>query len=52
VHCRQRYHKDLFWTDNRVQSMPAFYSALVEALQKTRAEGQEEYSAEDVLTLT
>jgi hypothetical protein len=41
-----------FGADNRVQDMSAFYSALVEALQKARERGEEERTDEDVLLLT
>ena len=41
-----------FGTDNRAQNMSAFYSALVEALQKAREQGDEDRADEDVLLLT
>jgi hypothetical protein len=41
-----------FGTDNRVQDMSAFYSALVEALQNARELGKEDRADEDVLLLT
>jgi hypothetical protein len=41
-----------FGADNRVQDMSAFYTALVEALQKARERGEEERTDEDVLLLT
>jgi hypothetical protein len=41
-----------FGADNRVQDMSAFYTALVEALQKARERGEDERTDEDVLLLT
>ena len=44
--------RSYFGTDNRVQNLSAFYSALVEALQKAREQGEEDHADEDVLLLT
>ena len=41
-----------FGTDHQVQNMSAFYSALVEALQKAREQGEKDHADEDVLLLT
>ena len=38
--------------DHRVQDMAAFYTALVEALQKAREQGRQDWFEEDVLLLT
>jgi hypothetical protein len=41
-----------FGADNRVQDMSAFYTALVEALQKAREQGEVDHANEDALLLT
>ena len=44
--------RSYFGTDHQVQNMSAFYSALVEALQKAREQGEKDHADEDVLLLT
>jgi hypothetical protein len=41
-----------FAADNRVQNIAAFYTALVQALQKATAQGRKDCCEEDVLLPT
>jgi hypothetical protein len=44
--------RNYFAADNRVQNIAAFYTALVQALQKATAQGRKDCCEEDVLLPT